>query len=155
MKKFITVTSILIAVSVFWLGFSTPFSSAAERSREAINKELTKSTGMPVLNGELWQRMTPDSKVAFLWGFWHSIAIDNYLSDKYPDLDRDDFPSKVMEATEKSPITINQTVTIIDEYYQENPAQLQKPVIAVFWDKVVRPNIKTGINGRPLKAKTD
>jgi hypothetical protein len=153
MKKFKKGMIILAAALLFCLGSGFTNSMAAESGREAVSKDLKQSTGLPVLTGQVWQKMTQDSKVAFLWGFWHSIAIDNYLSDKYPDLDRDDFSSKVMEATDKAPITIYQTIDLIDRYYQGNSGQLTKPVVAVFWDKVVRPNIKTGINGRPLKSQ--
>jgi hypothetical protein len=41
---------------------------------------------MPVLNGNLWQKMTEDSKIAFIWGMWQTIAVENYLMQKYPDL---------------------------------------------------------------------
>ncbi len=153
MKQISKSTIILAAGAVFWLVSGSIYLIAAEKGREAVSSELTKSVGMPILTGETWQKMDHETKVAFLWGFWHSVAIDNYLSDKYPELDKDDFSSKVMEASEKSPKTLNQDVADIDDYYQKNPDQLQKPVIAVFWDKEIKPNITTGIAGRPLKAK--
>ena len=60
---------------------------------------------------------------------------------------------KVIEATDKSPMTINEIVSMIDKYYQTNPDHLEKPVYGVFWALEVKPNITVGIAGRPLNPK--
>ena len=59
--------------------------------RKAVEKGLQDSLGMPILKGDLWQKMTHDSKVAFIWGFGHVVSIEFYLMEKYPELKRDSF----------------------------------------------------------------
>ncbi|MCE5333550.1 MAG: hypothetical protein LLG06_03075 [Desulfobacteraceae bacterium] len=127
---------------------------AAEKSpnqkagRKAMEKGLQDSLGMPVLTGDLWQKMTHDSKVAFIWGFGHVVTIEQYLMEKYPELKRDSYVPKVVEGMANIPM--NEVVARVDKFYGENPDQLKEPVTKVIWDTMIKPNIKTGIAGRPL-----
>ena len=34
-----------------------------------------------------------------------------------------------------------------------HPEDIDKPVTSVLWDTMIKPNIKTGIAGRPLKTQ--
>jgi hypothetical protein len=82
---------------------------------------------------------------------WHVISIEHYLMTKYPDLKRENFSAKVMEGCCKAPMPVSDVVALIDKFYEANPDEIDKPVAAVIWTTMVKPNIKTGINGRPLK----
>lgn len=148
-----TARKLIIAVVLIGIAISSFYVTAAERGKEAIGKKLEESIGMPLLTGELWQKMEGDAKVSFIWGLWHVVATEHYLMDKYPDLKKDNFSSKFFEGSEKSSMTMNQMVALIDEYYQTNPDHIEKPVVGVLWHTVVRPNITTGIAGRPLKPE--
>ncbi len=117
--------------------------------RKAVEKELKETLGMPVLKGDTWQKMSQEAKVSFIWGFGHVVAIEQHLMEKYPELKREDFVSKVIEGM--SGIPMNEVISKIDNYYSANPDKIEKPVMSVIWDTMIRPNIKTGINGRPLK----
>jgi hypothetical protein len=143
---------ILAAVS-FWLiaCWSLAVFAAESPGEKAVNKELEKDVGMPVLAGDLWQKMTHDDKIAFVWGFWTVITMEHYLMDKYPSLRTENFSAKVIEASHKARKTANEIVTLIDAYYRANPDEVRKPVVAVVWDEMTKPNITTGIAGRPLK----
>ena len=127
---------------------------AAEKSpeqkadRKALETGLQESLGMPVLTGDLWQKMTHDSKVAFIWGFGHVVTIEQHLMNKYPELKRDSFVPKVVEGM--ADIPMNDVVVRIDNYYSANPDHIKEPVTKVIWDTMIKPNIKTGIAGRPL-----
>lgn len=127
---------------------------AAEKSpeqkadRKAMEKGLQESLGVPVLTGDLWQKMTHDSKVAFIWGFGHVVTIENNLMDKYPELKRDSFVAKVVEGM--ADIPMNDVVARVDQYYSANPDKIKEPVTNVIWDTMIKPNIKTGIAGHPL-----
>ncbi len=125
--------------------------AAESRGAATINKELEQEIGMPILDGDLWQKMTHDDKVAFVWGFWHVVEIEHFLMGKYPDLKKENFSAKVIEASDKAPLTMGGIVTLVDKYYEANPGEIEKPVVGVLWDEAIKPNIKTGINGRPLK----
>ena len=50
--------NLVVAVAVIVIVISSIYVMAAEKGKEAVNKELEKSIGMPVLTGELWQKMT-------------------------------------------------------------------------------------------------
>jgi hypothetical protein len=119
--------------------------------RKAVEKGLEDSLGMPILRGDLWQKMTHDSKVAFVWGFGHVVSIEYYLMEKYPELKRDSFVPKVVEGMANTPM--NEVVARVDRYYEMHPDQIEKPVTSVLWDEMIKPNIKTGIAGRPLDKK--
>jgi len=157
MKK-LQVVMICFAVA-FLLGFMAhSFNGLAEEksteqkaARKAIEKNLDESLGMPVLKGDLWQKMTHDSKVAFIWGFGHVVSIEQYLMGKYPELKRDSFVAKVIEGMANTPM--NEVVAQVDRYYEMHPNEIDKPVTSVLWDTMIRPNIKTGIAGHPLKNK--
>ncbi len=143
-----------IAVS-FWLITCLSFNVLAAESRgeTAVNKELEKDIGMPILDGDLWQKMTHDDKVAFIWGFWHVVSIERYLMGKYPEFKTDNFSAKVIEGSNKTRLNMNEIVTLVDKYYQSNPNEIEKPVVAVLWDNMVKANIKTGIAGREWRRE--
>lgn len=132
----------------------TGMALAADKSKEeksdqiALQTGLEETLGMPILKGELWQKMTYDSKIAFIWGFGHVVSIEQYLMEKFPELNRDSFVAKVVEGMTDVPM---ETVIVkVDEYYNENPQKIETPVTNVIWDVMIKPNIKTGIAGRPL-----
>ena len=119
--------------------------------RKAVEKGLEDSLGMPILRGDLWQKMTHDSKVAFVWGFGHVVSIEFYLMEKYPELKRDSFVPKVVEGMANTPM--NEVVARVDRFYEMHPDQIEKPVTSILWDEMIKPNIKTGIAGRPIEKK--
>ncbi|HXX57249.1 MAG TPA: hypothetical protein VEI96_04555 [Thermodesulfovibrionales bacterium] len=123
-------------------------SPGQKAARKDIEKNLEATMGMPVLKGGLWQQMTPDSKVAFIWGFGHVIAIEQHLAEKYPELKRDGFEAKVLEGMAGTPM--NDVIARIDKFYATNPDQIEMPVMSVLWATSIKPYIKTGIAGRPL-----
>ncbi|MGZ3603839.1 MAG: hypothetical protein ACXWMI_01870 [Syntrophales bacterium] len=119
-----------------------------------VGKEMEKV--MPLLKGEQWQKMDPNAKVAFLWGAAHIILIEQVLMEEIPELRRENFSAKVAEARAAQvkagkARTINEMVSAIDQYYKERPDQLGVSVLGVIWNVGIRPHLKTGIAGRPLK----
>ncbi len=111
---------------------------------------------MPLLKGAQGQQMNADSKVAFIWGAAHVILIELVLMEEIPELRRESFVTKVREARDERGQTgkvmkINEVVSAIDQYYKGHPDQLEVPVMKVIWDVGIKPYLKTGIAGRPLK----
>ncbi len=157
-KKKLKVVMICFAVSLL-LGFmaysfkvlAEEISPEQKTDRKAIEKGLDESLGMPVLKGELWQKMTHDEKVAFIWGFGHVVSIEHYLMEKFPELKRDSFVAKVVEGMGNTPM--NEVIARVDRYYDMHSDEIEKPVTSVLWDTMIKPNIKTGISGQPLKNK--
>lgn len=147
----ICITIIFVIGSMAW-----PFGLPAEENgqgskgdQKAVQKELEATLSMPVLKGDIWQKMTPDSKTAFIWGVGHVVAIEQHLMEKYPDLKAQNFSFKAAEGMANIPMT--EVIARIDNFYNTNPDELEKPVMSVLWATSIKPNIKTGIDGRPLK----
>jgi len=143
MRKMIRVRYLALLPIVLMSLCVTAF--AKETIRQSVEKE------MPLLRGDLWIKMDPDSKVAFVWGVGHVVTIEEVIMKKYPDQSRDTFVTKVIEATSANPMKMTDIVAAVDKYYQENPDKLNTPVMQVIWDTMVKPYIKTGIGGKPLK----
>ncbi len=118
--------------------------SAEETIPQAVARE------MPVLKGDQWLTMDDNAKVAFIWGAGHVVIIEEVIMEKHPDQKRDTFVTKVVEATSNSPMTMSQMAAMVDKFYQDNPDKTDTPVMMVIWDMMVKPNIKTGIAGKPL-----
>ena len=139
------------------IGFAgwTTHASGQQKDEASVQKEMEKA--MPLLKGTLWQKVDHNAKVGFVWGVAHVILIEKVLMEEIPELRRESFVTKVVEAREariktgKAAMTMNEVVYQIDQYYKDHPDQLETPVMKVIWDVAVKPNIKTGIAGRPLK----
>ncbi len=94
--------------------------------------------------------MDAESKVAFVWGAGHIMTIEEVVMQKYPELQRDSFMMKVIEATTNSPMKMNEVVAEVDKYYQANSDKLDMPGMRVIWDQLIKPKIKTGIAGKTI-----
>ncbi|HSR10151.1 MAG TPA: hypothetical protein VLS90_01805 [Thermodesulfobacteriota bacterium] len=110
---------------------------------------------MPLCKGTHWQKANSDAKVAFIWGAAHVILIENLLMEKFPELKRENFSAKVVEArrarvTAGKAMTMNEIVRAVDQFYKDHPEQLETPVLQVIWDSI-KGDLKTGVAGRPLK----
>jgi hypothetical protein len=134
--------------------FTRIASAAAKAQKQKADQKslktgLEETLGMPVLKGDVWQKMTHDSKIAFIWGFGHVVSIEQNLMEKFPELRRDSFVAKVIEGMEDIPMET--VIAKVDEYYNANPSKIETPVTNVIWDLMIKPNIKTGIAGRSLE----
>lgn len=156
MKK-LNEVGVYVLVVIMLGGMGTLFTgmaSAAGKNAElktdqkALQTGLEETLGMPVLKGDVWQKMTQDSKIAFIWGFGHVVSIEQNLMEKFPELKRDSFVAKVVEGM--ADIPMETVIARVDEYYNVNPQKIQSPVTNVIWDLMIKPNIQTGIAGRPL-----
>ncbi len=132
------------------VGFAAWTLDASGQEKKAIEQY------MPLLKGTQWQQIGPDAKVAFIWGVAHVVLIEKILMEEFPELKRESFVTKVVEArtarvSAGKSMTINELISSLDQYYKDHPDQLEIPVLKVIWDTIIKPNIKTGIAGRPLK----
>ena len=119
--------------------------SADEKPRPPLEGKMTD---MPVLTGDVWQKMTADERVAFVWGIGHVVTIEQQTAERRPELKREGFADKMAEGL--NGVSMNSIVQKVDEYYQANPDDLEAPVMEVIWDELVKPRIKTGIADQPL-----
>ena len=102
----------------------------------------------PLLTGKLWLEMTPDMKTAYIWGAGDVVDLEQEFMEIYPELKRESFAMKAVEGI--GDVTINEIVATVDAFYKKNPEKVDLSVIRVIWDEMIKPNIKTGIAGRPL-----
>jgi len=145
---------LLFLLCIGFAGWTTHASGQGGKDATAVTKEMEKT--MPLLKGEQWLKLDSDSKVAFIWGAAHVILIENVLMEEIPELRRENFSAKVFEARTArvqagTAMKINEVIRTIDQYYKEHPDQLGTPVMAVIWNVGIKPYLKTGIAGRPLK----
>jgi hypothetical protein len=142
----------LLSIGVaFWATYAL---SQERKDAASAQKEIEKV--MPLFKGEQWLKADSNSKVAFIWGAAHVILIENILMEKIPELRRENFSGKVAEARAArtaagARMTINQVVDSIDQYYKDHPDKLETTVMEVIWNVMIKPYLKTGVAGRPLK----
>ena len=145
----------LFLLCIGFAGWTTHASGQQTQDADAVGKEMQKT--MPLLTGIVWQKVDHNAKLGFVWGLAHVILLEKVLMEEIPELKRDSFVTKVVEAREarikagKAAMSMNEVVYQIDQHYKDHPDQLEIPVIRVIWEVAVKPYIKTGIAGRPLK----
>ena len=103
----------------------------------------------PLLTGKTWINMSQDQKSAYIWGAGDIIDLEQEIMEIYPELKRESFVAKAVEGI--GDVKINDIVSIVDSFYKENPDKANLSVIRVVWDTMIKPNIKTGIAGKPLR----
>jgi hypothetical protein len=145
---------LVFLLCIGFVGWTTYVSSQERKDAASVQKELEKY--MPLCKGEVWQKADSNSKVAFIWGAAHVILIENMLMKEFPELTRENFSAKIGEARAArtaagARLTINQVVDLIDQYYKDHPDKLETTVMEVIWIVMIKPYLKTGIAGRPLK----
>jgi hypothetical protein len=154
MRRFKWIQICFLFLVCIGVGVWATHASAQEKDAAVVGKEMERV--MPLLKGEQWLKLDPDSKVAFIWGAAHVILIENVLMEDIPELRKENFSAKVYEARTArvmagKAMKINDVIRAIDQHYKEHPDQLGIPVMAVIWNVGIKPYLKTGIAGRPLK----
>ena len=144
----------LVSLCIGLVVWTTHALGQAAKDSATVAKEAEQY--MPLCKGEQWQKMDANAKVAFIWGAAHVVLIENVLMEDIPELRRENFSAKVAESRRErvrtgKALTINQAIDTIDQYYKDHPDKLQTPVMLVIWEVGVKPQLKTGIAGRPLK----
>ena len=142
---------------LFCIGFVGWVSHAsAQGAKDAASVVKEAEEYMPLLKGDQWLKLDSNSKIAFIWGAAHVILLEAVLMEAIPELRTQNFSAKVVEARRArkaagTAMTINQMISTMDQYYKDHPDKLEFPVLGVIWEGWIRPQLKTGIGGRPLK----
>jgi len=124
--------------------------AAHDTAQLDTSKELKE---MPVLTGEQWQNLHPETKLAFIWGIGHVVTIEENVQQRHPELQRKGFVAKLAEGLRGVPM--NDVMQTVDTYYRNNPEDLDLPVMRVIWREIVKPKLTTGIADRPLNKQDD
>ena len=115
-------------------------------SSDVIAAEEIKA---PLLTGLTWVKMSQDQKAAYIWGAGDIIDLEQEIMEIYPELKRESFVTKAVEGI--GDVQINDIVLNVDTFYKEHPDKANLSVIRVIWDTMIKPNLKTGIAGKPLQ----
>ena len=103
----------------------------------------------PLLTGKTWTTMSQHQKAAYIWGAGDVIDLEQELMEIYPELKRESFVTKAVEGI--GDVIMIDIVSTVDSFYEENPDKIDLSVIRVVWDTMIKPNLKTGIAGKPLR----
>ena len=122
----------------------------------AADEAATLDTGrelkeMPVLTGESWQSLQPDTKIAFIWGIGHVVTIEEHVMQRHPEMQRKDCVAKLGEGLRGMPMS--SIIERIDGYYRRNPDDLDLPVMRVMWSQIVKPRLKSGVGDVPFAGQ--
>jgi len=147
---------VLLALSMGFVFWTINASAQGAKGQGPVEAEAEKY--MPLLKGEQWLKLDPNSKVAFIWGAAHVILIENILMLEFPELKVENFSAKVVESriarqkagTQLSKMTINEIISNIDQYYKDHPDKRDLSVMRVIWDVGVKPYVKSNLGGRPF-----
>jgi hypothetical protein len=148
---------VLLSLSIGFVFWTINASAQGAKGEAPVEAEAEKY--MPLLKGDQWLKLDPNSKVAFIWGAAHVVLVELILMEEFPELKVENFSQKVHEArtarqkagTPLSKMTINAIISQIDQYYKDNPGKRDVSVMRVIWDIGIKPHVKSNIAGRPLK----
>ena len=148
---------VLLSLSMGFVFWTINASAQGATGQTPMEKEAEQY--MPLLKGDQWLKLDPNSKVAFIWGAAHVVLVELILMEEFPQLKVENFSAKVHESrtarqkagTPLSKMTINEAIRQIDEFYKNNPGKRDVSVMRVIWDVGIKPHVKTNIAGRPLK----
>jgi len=101
------------------------------------DRALAESDEMLLLNGETWQQLSPDSKLAFVWGMAHVIEFERHLAEESWDPDAKSFVPHFVKGLKGK--TLNDVVIEIDNYYLVSTDRLGDPVMKAVVHTVVLP----------------
>ena len=108
-------------------------------------KVIASTEPVPLLlSGELWQTMSLDTKVAYVWGISNLVEFERALMAALPPESKSFFPFLIKGLSGKS---IAEVVHGIDAYYEAHPDQLKRPVVDALFQAVVLPTLKPAQDG--------
>lgn len=101
-----------------------------------------------LLTGQLWQTMSPDAKVAFVWGIGSLVEYERAQAGASP-MGTKSFIPFLVKGLKGKPI--DEIVRLVDAYYQTYPEQMQRPVMDVIFQAVVLPTLTVESEGGMTK----
>jgi hypothetical protein len=92
---------------------------------------------MLLLDGTGWQQLSPEGKLAFVWGVAHVIEFERHLAGDTWDPDAKTFVPHFVKGLKGK--TLNDVVVQIDGYYAASPDRLGDPVMKAIVHTIVLP----------------
>ncbi len=101
------------------------------------DRASAESGEMLLLDGKTWQQLSPDSKLAFVWGMAHVIEFERHLAEETWDPEVKSFVPHFVKGLKGK--TLNDVVIEIDNYYLVSTDRLGHPVMKAVVHTVVLP----------------
>lgn len=101
-----------------------------------------------LLTGEFWQTLSPDAKVAFVWGVGNLVEFERAQAGA-GDAGRKSFIPLLVQGLKGR--AINDVVRAVDAYYAGHPGELRRPVIDAIFQAVVLPELRAEPRGGGAK----
>ena len=108
-------------------------------------KTPANANAVDILTGELWQKSTPEEKRSFLFGVDTAVTVEYFVNTKRKEKaeakgkkfvsNLSPFEKGWMKALKDMPR--KDLITAIDAWYEANPGQLERPVMAVIWFEII------------------
>ncbi len=98
-----------------------------------------------LLTGESWQRMSADSKVAYILGLGNLVEYERHQLVESPPAASKSFLPHLARGL--SGISVNEVVSRVDAYYATHPDQLNRPVVDTIFQAIVLPRLKAAKAG--------
>ena len=103
----------------------------------APNRAMAQDDHVLLLDGKVWQQLSPDSKLAFVWGVTHVIEFERQLTNETWDTEASSFVPHFVQGLKGK--TLNDVVIAVDNYYLVSTDRLGDPVMKAIVDTIVLP----------------
>jgi hypothetical protein len=97
-----------------------------------------------LLTGEVWQTLSPDAKVAFVWGIGNLVEYERAQAEPRAAGQKSFIPVLIRGLRGRP---INEVVRQVDAYYAAHPAERGRPVVDAIFQAVVLPAIRAEKGG--------
>ncbi len=106
----------------------------------AVSPGRTQSTQIsPELDGKIWLDSSSAEKRAFLYGVGSATVLEYHIRTKH-----DEQPSRFVSGWVEvfRDQTWSDVEKAVDNYYANNPGNLNEHVLQVIWQNMIKPNMK-------------
>ena len=92
---------------------------------------------IPLIDGNIWAVSTDVEKESYLVGAGNFLTVEYVFQQQMenPPTDEQSSVPRYWDGLEGS--TINEMIADVDKWYEDNPDELEKPVLVVIWNEYV------------------
>lgn len=143
---------ILILAAVLSLGLFPAVQGA--KAAESANSQLREALGQdaltfPVVTMKDWKESSPESRMSFLVGFVTVVQMEKLWQGKAPLPLEDSLNSSWVKGLDGIPLT--DIYAHINTYADENPTELDLPVVEYMWYAYVQPVVTEKVSAQKLE----
>ena len=95
---------------------------------------------VPLVNGDLWSKSSPDVKKAYLVGIANTLQVEVAYEGANPPPDSQSLIPRTAKGLKGQ--SLESVSAALDKWYAANPDKLQRPVLETIWFVVVVPGLQ-------------